>query len=76
MYRKSKAINFLPKIRSRTALTLVVCLQEEVTLYCQAWAKNIDTERTYLDKVTNPSQGFRVAIAKTVNYKIIIAEPS
>ena len=23
-----------------------------MTLYCQAWAKNIDTERIYVDKVT------------------------
>ena len=56
MNRKSKAINFLPKIRSRTALTLVVCLQEEVTLYCQAWAKNIDTERSFVDKVITKCQ--------------------
>ena len=26
--------------------------EEEVKLFCQAWAKNIDTERGYLDKVT------------------------
>ena len=34
-----------------------IVLQEEqdvqdVRLYCQAWAKNIDTERIYVDKVT------------------------
>ena len=26
--------------------------EETVKLFCQAWAKNIDTERGYLDKVT------------------------
>ena len=26
--------------------------EEGVKLFCQAWAKNIDTERGYLDKVT------------------------
>ena len=35
--------------------------KESVTLYCQAWAKNIDTERIYVDKVDknwkkNPSR--------------------
>ena len=25
--------------------------QVEVTLYCQAWAKNINTERIFVDKV-------------------------
>ena len=28
----------------------------KVTLYCQAWAKNIDTERIYVDKVTKKSR--------------------
>ena len=33
--------------------------QEKVLLYCQAWAKNINTERIFVDKVTkNASKMF------------------
>jgi len=38
--------------------------EEEVTLYCQAWAKNIDTERTYLDKSRPNGGGSAVLVFK------------
>ena len=46
-------IHFISELQSAT----FSFAQEKqmVSLYCQAWAKNIDTERIYVDKVTKKS---------------------
>ena len=48
--------------------------QEKVTLYCQAWAKNINTERIFVDKVTTDarkmSQRWTIMIARYARKQI------
>ena len=47
-----REIKIFPNLTVRKTSFTELFPQEKVTLYCQAWAKNINTERIFVDKVT------------------------